>query len=95
VNIAQTLDRPGMWSTPYESFKEPREGAGREPRPTVEAIRKIREVFTRIEGFKAQSSIFAGLVKHEIAQKAHSPGAEETFGAMLNLLYARLTQMQG
>jgi hypothetical protein len=95
LDIAKTLDRPGMWSTPYENFREPRESAGRDSRPTVDAIRKIREVFARIEGFKAQSSVFAGLVKNEIAQKAHSAGAEEAFGAMLNLLYARLAQMQG
>ena len=95
VGIVQTLDRPAMWMTPYQNFKEPRETAGREPRPTIAAIRKIREVLARVEAFKAQSSVFAALLKNEIAHKGRSAGAEETFGAMLHLLHARVSQMQG
>jgi hypothetical protein len=89
LGIAQTLDRPAMWRSPFDAFRESR------PTATGIVIRKIRDVLARVEGFKAQTSVFAALVKNEIAQKAHSPGSGETFGAMLHLLHARLTQMQG
>ena len=89
LGIAQTLDRPAMWRSPFEAFRESR------PTATGVVIRKIRNVLARIEAFKAQTSVFAALVKNEIAQKGRSPGSGETFGAMLHLLHARLTQMQG
>jgi hypothetical protein len=88
VGMAQTLDRPAMWKSPFEAFRESRTTA------TGAAIGKIREVLGRIEAFKAQSSVFAALVKNEIAQKRRSPGADETFSAMLHLLHARLQQME-
>jgi len=89
IGIAQTLDRPAMWRSPLEAFRESR------PTATGAVIAKIRDVLARIEAFKAQTSVFAALVKNEIAQKAHSPGSGETFGAMLHLLHARLARMQG
>jgi hypothetical protein len=89
VGIAQTLDRPAMWSSPFDAFRESRATA------TGAVIGKIREVLARIEAFKAQSSVFAALVKNEIAQKGRAPGADDTFGAMVHLVHARLQQMQG
>jgi hypothetical protein len=89
VGIAQTLDRPAMWKSPFDAFRESRATA------TGAVIGKIRDVLARIEAFKAQSSVFAALVKNEIAQKGRAPSADDTFGAMVHLLHARLQQMQG
>ena len=89
LQIAQTLDRPGMWQDPYATLRKDR------PSATGKIVSDIRDMLRRIDLLKMQSTTFATLIKEEIAQKARSPQAESVYGPMLHVLHAQLQRMRG
>jgi hypothetical protein len=91
VEVAESLEQPGMWKLPYRNFREEKKTA------TGAIVTEIGNVQLGLDSLKSTGVLFTKMLQDEIAQgpKIMPRQTEAQYGEMLHLVHQELQKMGG